>query len=54
VVVGADGQSLTMFVDQGQVLQVAAQLPANAYVGFSAGTGGQTDIHEVSKTSFSY
>ena len=54
VVVGADGQSLTVLVDQIQVLQAAAQLPANAYVGFSAGTGGQTDIHEISKTNFSY
>jgi hypothetical protein len=54
VVVAADGQSLTVSVDQVQVLQAAAQLPANAYVGFSAGTGGQTDTHEVSKTSFSY
>jgi hypothetical protein len=53
-VVAGDGQTLTVFVDQVQVLQAATPLPANAYVGFSAGTGGQTDIHEVSKTDFSY
>jgi hypothetical protein len=54
VVAGGDGQTLTVFVDHVQVLQAAAPLPANAYVGFSAGTGGQTDVHEVNKTDFSY
>jgi hypothetical protein len=54
VVAGTDGLTVTVSVDQVQVLQTSAPLPANSYVGFSAGAGGLTDLHEVSKTDFSY
>jgi hypothetical protein len=39
--------TLTASVDGTQVLSHAVALPASAYVGFSAGTGGANDRHAV-------
>jgi hypothetical protein len=45
---------LTVSIDKTKALEVATSVPANAYVGFSAATGGRTDVHEVSGIDFSY
>ena len=45
---------LTVTIDKTKALEGAAPVPANAFVGFSAATGGRTDVHEVSKIDFSY
>ncbi|HEX4465615.1 MAG TPA: DUF5979 domain-containing protein, partial [Solirubrobacteraceae bacterium] len=47
-VVDANGTT-TVFVNGTQVISQAVALPASAYIGFSAGTGGLTNRHAVSK-----
>ncbi len=46
-IVTANG-TLTVFIDGTQVLSQAVALPASAFLGFSAGTGGLTNIHAIS------
>jgi hypothetical protein len=50
----AAGGVVRVSIDKTKVLEVAAAVPANAYVGFGGATGGRTDLHEVSKVDFSY
>jgi hypothetical protein len=45
---------LVVTVDGTQVLDVAVAIPANAFVGFSGGTGGLTDVHAVSGIGITY
>jgi hypothetical protein len=45
---------LVVTVDAVQVLDVAIAIPADAFVGFSGGTGGLTDVHAVSGIGISY
>jgi hypothetical protein len=44
---------LTVTMDGSQVLTYATSLPASVLVGFTGGTGGQTDIHAVQNVSIS-
>jgi hypothetical protein len=45
---------LVVAVDGVAVLDVAVAIPANAFVGFSGGTGGRTDVHAVSGIGIAY
>jgi len=42
------GGTMTVSIDGAQVLSQAVTLPSSVYVGFSGGSGGQTDKHAVS------
>ncbi len=46
------GGILNVKLDNAQVFNQAVALPANAYLGWSAGTGGSTDRHSVTNTTF--
>jgi hypothetical protein len=53
VTLGPTGH-LVVAVDGVQVLDVAVVIPTNAFVGFSGGTGGLTDVHAVSGVGIAY
>jgi Legume-like lectin family/Protein of unknown function (DUF1573)/PQQ-like domain len=48
VTITTTAASITVAIDGTQVLSQAATLPASAYLGFSAGTGGLTNRHAIS------
>jgi hypothetical protein len=52
ITVGAN--NLIVKLDGTQVFNTAVTVPANAYVGFSAATGGYTDVHAVSNVHIVY
>jgi hypothetical protein len=54
VAVSINGGVISVFVDGTKLLAytpAAGVIPANAYAGFTGGTGGQTDIHAVSNVN---
>jgi Abnormal spindle-like microcephaly-assoc'd, ASPM-SPD-2-Hydin/PQQ-like domain len=52
--IAVSGKNLVVTLDGTQVFNTAVTIPANAYVGFSAGTGSLTDVHAVSRVHIAY
>ena len=46
--------NLVVSIDGTQVLDTKVNIPAHALPGFSAGTGGMTDIHAASNIAIRY